>query len=93
MKLFETAAVAIGAVAMFAVLVIVVTYYDASGASAATTDTIVNVETHANPYGDQFIVVAPAGWAQPVYGIWVTGDCAATLSVGDSWPAVSPLCQ
>ncbi len=65
----------------------------ASTGSAATTDTIVNVEAHANPYGDQFVVVAPAGWAQPVYGIWVTGACAATLSVGDGWPAVSPLCQ
>ena len=59
----------------------------ASTGSAAGTDTIVNIETHANPYGDQFIVIAPAGWAQPVYGIWVTGPCAATLTVGDAWPA------
>ena len=69
------------------VLALMVAFAYLPAAEAAGGDTIVNIETHANPYGDQFIVIAPVGWAQPVYGIWVTGPCAATLTVGDAWPA------
>lgn len=58
-----------------------------SGINAAGSDTIVNIETHPNGFGDQFVVVRPVDWKQPVYGIWVTGACAATLTVGDAWPA------
>ncbi len=83
MKLLQGLAVVLVVIALY----LLVVFAFQPEASAAGTDTIVNVETHANSYGDQFIVVKPENWAQPVYGIWVTSACAATLSVGDAWPA------
>ena len=63
----------------------------ANGADADTGSfgSVVGIEQHQNPEGDRYVnVISPVG----VFGIWVTDDCAATLSLGDDWPSLAPEC-
>lgn len=93
----KRATLAVGVVLAFVSIALAIVVHgdnaQAAPASASDSDTVVNIERWVNPNGDRLAAVRPDHWRQPVYYIWLTQECAATLHVGDEWPSATVICR
>ena len=79
-------------VAIAAMAVAYTAFRDNAHAIVTGNDTIVGIDP-GGVTDPKRLAVRPEGWAQPVYAIWVTADCADTLNVGSNWPSAAAACQ
>ena len=81
-------------IGVIATVLVAFTSFRDDGADAQVTgnDTIVGIDPGGVTDAKR-LALRPEGWAQPVYSVWVSAECADTLSVGDNWPSATAVCQ